>query len=241
MTRYYAIFMIIFSLLFAPNSHAANFYWGGRALVSSFELEGLKLSLDGAFGYPSQSVSLNKESDAIAAGAAVFTGLDFNRAGNVPLRLEYEAAFQSLDESVRIHDSFPASGPIGTLRAEAELELSNTFSHSINLYFDIPVGSFPLKPYISGGVGMTYLFYDAYITINRGSNTIEASTSRSGHKRAYYYSVGGGARWALGKRALLDLSLRYMEKQDWNIKMLPLGLKFSTQIMDAGISLQYYF
>lgn len=241
MTRLYFILSIMLALCFSQNSEAANFYWGGRALASHFELEGLKLKLKGALGYLPQSVDLRKDSSSIAPGAAIFTGLDFNRAGSVPLRLEYEASLQNIDESLRVNNSFQTpAGPVNVVAVKAKLDISTMFSHSLNLWLDIPVGSFPLKPYVGCALGMTYIFYDAEAVTNRGSG-IESSADKSGHKRAYYYSIGGGARMALNKRMFIDLSLRYLEKQDIAINMYPLGLDFSTRNMNTAISLQYYF
>ena len=231
----------MFFLCFPQNARAANFYWGGRILASPTELDDFKLELKGATGYRPQSVKMDKDGDMTPLGASIFSGLDFNRAGKVPLRLEYEISLQNCEQSIRIKDSFRTAGPLLSVTPESKLDLDAVFSQSLSLWFDIPVGWFPLKPYLGGGVGLNLMFYDSDMTINRGSNAIEASGSRSGRELGYFYSLGGGARLALNKRIFLDLNLRWVKKQDWSIDMYPLGLKFSSRILDAGIGLQYYF
>lgn len=240
MQRIYALLLVIFLLLSPAESQAANRYWDAALAASSFELGELKLKLKNAKGYNRQSLSLGGEKRSTAFGGRLVFGIDFGWAGNVPIRLENELFLSSGGEISKTSRHLTSGFLPGAL-VETELDVDLVAADTINLWLDIPVGSFPVKPYLGGGIGYACMLYHADVVINRGSALTETSNSRRSYDGAMVYRLGAGAAMATGKRSFIDLSLRYTRKQDWTASMSSFDLEFSAQQLDISLGWRHYF
>lgn len=240
MHRPAVILVFCFLLCFAPAAQAANYYWGGSLTFSQLELDDFKLKFKHAAPYARQSINLKNDKDAYAAGVSFFYGLDFGWAGDIPLRLELDINLSDGISTSKKRDYFTPQGIPPVAFVDMELDLNWLLHAGLNLWADIPVGDFPLKPYAGGGLGWSLVSYDVEIVSNPGA-AIQRHGSHSGRDLGYYYKLGAGARLAVGKRTFLDFSLQYMKKQDWSISASPFELDFSSRALSAGAGLRYYF
>lgn len=229
-------------LFFLPGEgRAANFYWGLGLLGSAFESGALELELKNAPGYSPQRLRVGGGKDHYAAGLSFVYGLDFAWAGKIPLRLELESNLYSGGSVKKQAALVTSGGPLNAASVEAELDIRLNFRQGLNLWLDVPVGDFPLKPYLGGGLAVGFIAYDADICLNRGQNMAESRDSDKDHAYALAYHMGGGARIRVGRRAFLDLRLEYLEKKNWDVKMSPFDLEFSTHSVNFNVGFNYYF
>lgn len=242
MKRFTIILALTILLIFPQSALAGNFYWGGHLIGSRYEIGDLELTLDWAF-YKRQSIDLNKDDKGGAYGAGLLLGYDFGWAGSIPLRLELQTDLTGGQSASLSGAYLTPAGNVYSAEIKGELDIWLTAAETLNLWFDIPVGEFPLKPYLGGSLGVDLIFYDADVDLNPGSSAaaLKASRSERGYDLAWRYSFGGGARLPVGKRTFLDFTLRSVKKQDWNIKMSPFDLKFSTRALEAAVGFKYYF
>lgn len=241
--KHFTVILPIFVLLcLAPETRAANYYWGGDLGLSSLEVDGLRLKLANVSAYRPQSIDIKNSDNSTLMGAAFIYGMDFGWAGSLPLRLEFEAFLSSGGSTINENEGYRTpQGPLTIAKVKMKLNVDRLWSAGLNLWLDVPVGSLPVKPYLGGGLGYNHISYDADITINPKAGPLESSGGGSGNKFAYYYKLGGGARMALGRRTFLDLGLRYAKKQDWSINAAPFELDFSSRLLDVRLGLRYYF
>lgn len=242
MKRLAIIFTLLASFCFALPAHAANYYWGMGAVLSGLDIDGPKLKLKSGSGYSPQKLGLGYDDSSISGGLRLIGGIDLGWAGSIPLRLESESTVYS-GGSAKADKAYSTSGAPMAARVESEIDVRLRITQMFNLWFDIPVGDFPVKPYVGGGLGFDVISYEADVTMNK--NNPDPSLARSGSKSAwdaaFQYHVGGGVCIAISKRAFLDLNARYMKKQDWKAKMSPFDLEFSTQAWDISLGFRYYF
>lgn len=238
-----AIFLFLLAPLCLPGSAlAANFYWGAALSGTALETGELKLKLKNATGYSPQRLNLGGEKTSYAPGLSLLYGLDFAWAGSVPLRLELESALRDGGSAKRHIPALVTGGSmLQAANAEAKLDIRLNFWLGCNLWLDIPVGGFPLKPYIGGGLGANIISYDAKVRLNPGQNAIESIDSERHYDYALQYQLGLGARLPVARRAFLDIGLRYLERKDWSIEMTPFDLEFSARALSLNAAFNYYF
>lgn len=241
MKKTICIFALAALFCLPGQGRAANFYWGLGLLGSALETGGLELDMKNAAGYPPQRLSLGGEKNHYAAGLSLFYGLDFAWAGNIPVRLELESALYSGGSVKKYARPLTSSGAVQAVNVQAELDLRLNFRQNFNLWLDVPVGDFPLKPYLGGGLGLSFIACEADVHLNPGQAAIESEDSKTRYDYALGYQLGGGARIQVARRAFLDLRLEYLQKRDWDIKMSPVDLEFSTRSINFSIAFNYYF
>ena len=170
------------------------------ALMLAFPFAGAK-AFDGAAAYiapkfiysyqmldPNLSFT-NDESDSVFGGALAF-GWNFNTAGDMPVRLEIEAAMRG--QSSVTNDSFGVHSNMDT----------KVYSAFVNAFYDIYTDS-ALTPYIGGGLGMAYLDYNLYARNN--TTTYRANNCNYN----FAWNVGGGLAYQLNDTLAFDVNYRY--------------------------------
>lgn len=235
------ILLVALVLISLPQTaNAGNYYWGGRVLMSSMDIESFKLKLKNTPGLGLQTVDLHGSEKDTVVGASLIYGFDFGWAGNVPLRLEGETTLRQ-GSSYSSNKTYSTYGILPVSRIEVDLDIEASISQSLSLWLDIPVGKFPVKPYIGAGVGIDFYPYDVDVVVNRNTGVLTTTDSRSGWETAWHYNFGGGLFTRVGKRLFLDLNFKYSKTHDWKIKMRPYELEFESQAFDTSLGVRYYF
>lgn len=234
------IFTACLYIFLAQPAFAATEYISARLLASPSKIELSGFKMKNVRAYPQQNLSMDAGKRFTAAGFSIACGVDFNWAGNLPLRLEGEASFRK-GGTLKSLDEYATSGPIRTIKIKTELEVDFIASAMLNLWFDIPVGGFPVKPYLGGGLGYDVISYEIEATTNPTWPTISTIDSKSGRDITFQYQLGAGAYMNVNERTFIDLGVRYMDKSDWTAETEAFHVDFSTQALDIGLSLRYYF
>lgn len=157
------------------------------------------------FGTSFGPASLNSNTDTgYVIGAAVGTWV----SGVKGLRIEGEVAYRSNDLGLALTVGAPP--PVITLPGSDE-----TWSFMGNLAYDIPVGNFPLKPYVLGGVG----YADRTISVNTPFLlTYEANEA------GIAWQLGAGAHYALSDTVAAHIGYRYFQGPDISRSFGPVGV-----------------
>ena len=121
-------------------------------------------------------------------------GYNFAHKFNVPIRTEIEFALRS--NASNTNDG--SDGGVGW-NTKQTTNLSTLF---FNAYFDINTGT-PITPYIGGGLGMAFNYFEFNAEASDGVRY--ESKSRSRHDTTFAWNVGAGVSYAFSENVSADL------------------------------------
>lgn len=234
------ILAITIILIFPQAAQPAGLYWGFNLLAADFQQANLRVDMKNVPYYLPQKVSLKSKESTRACGASFLFGLDFNWAGNIPLRVELETALMQ-GGTIGVNQQYHVNGFIDFIVVDAEVDIEMVAAETLSLWLEPPKGLLPFRPYVGVSIGANYMPYKTELTFNKGSMP-GYTADKSHYLFSLQYGLGGGAAFQIGKRAFLDLNLRYLKSDSPNtIRLAPANLQFETKSLNLSLGFKYYF
>ncbi len=230
-------------LLFPAAGEAAiGLYAGPKVGFSSTKLTNNSLDLDWKYysGYNDASADMGDESSS-GFGGGFFVGYNFNTRFNIPFRVEFDTTFRIMDVDEWVNTDLWVSN-FAYLPVNLHYETTGSYSAMFNLWFDIPVGKFPVRPYVGGGIGAGGVTYD--LDANVGNGYIY--DSESGSDAAFAWMVGAGISYDLNNLLTLDIGYRYTKANDIEVEVIDaydasLKANISSKTHDIMLAVRFNF
>lgn len=212
--RHTLLFAVILVFCFTSAAYAGNngFYIGGKAALSSIDVDDIK------WGNGKKS-----DKDFFSAGIGPVVGFDFAKRGGPTLRIEAEVLFRSGDDWKKNY----AGGS-----SKFEVDYMTTFMG--NAWYDIlsiPAGGITIKPFVGASAGFGVISYE------RKTSRPGYSKSKDGDEAAFIIGPGGGARFDISDKLAADATLRYLFSTDYDID----GDDYGSSIMELNFGMAYKF
>lgn len=225
-------------LLVLPYSTAQaarpEFYVEARGLYSDMSLKDHEFKFD--ITIQNRTIDLS-EKDFSGGGVAAIFGIKIPK---LPLRAEVEYAFRT-GRNIKSYRSIDY-GLGGNTNVNTEIDISLNMSLLGNLWFDIPVGSFPVKPYLGVSLGFGVLAYESDLQMSGGGSPYISKDEYSA-TAALLAGVGGGAYIEISPAWSINLVARYMISGEYAVDYGYdfVESTFKIPVFDASVGLRYSF